>query len=158
MIGQRSMKILGILFLVFVLGFVLLAIVAPALNIQNQAVYTRVGVHRYEELRLQAAKGDISQAATSLRGVLDYWPLQVSHEGKFAGIVSAFRAGTVREIITRMRLLSREDLGDEPELWLKKYYREVDTQPSPQGGASASQPSSGETNQTPSAAASRRSR
>jgi hypothetical protein len=78
---------------------------------------------------MQAEKGDLSQAASALKEVLAFWPPKISHESSTAGVVGAFRDSTVREIITRMRTLSGEDLGADPEAWLRKYYKPGEMQP-----------------------------
>jgi hypothetical protein len=147
------MRILFVLLGVLIFGVTFLVL----LNAQSDATYTRAAVYRYQELRMASEKGDISQAATSLKDALVFWPPKIEHESRAAGVVAAFRDSTVREIITRMRLLSGENLGDDPDSWLKKYYKEEETQPNPQGGANGRQPASSETNSTSAEAASRRS-
>ncbi len=117
------MKILATLCVVFLCGFAFVAILLPAFNVHNQALYTRMGVQWYEQRRTEAAKGDISQAASSLKQVVEFWPLKVPRHGDFAGVVSAFQASTIREIIARMRSLAGEDLGEDPQPWLEKYYK-----------------------------------
>ena len=142
------MKVVVALFILFAFGFVVLLM----LGAQTETIYTRVAVSEYGRLRVEAEHGDISQAASALKGALAFWPLKVPHESRAAGVVAAFRDSTVREILTRMRSLTGEDLGSDPEPWLKKYYR----QPT-QGGADGRQPFSSETDGTSAAAASRRS-
>ena len=140
---------------VFICCLVLLLIIAPVLSGPNDRTYTRVAVYRYQELRMRAEKGDLSQAASALKEVLAFWPPKISHESSTARVVAAFRDSTAREIITRMRSLSGEDMGADPEAWLRKYYKAGQIQPSPQGGANGRQPTSSETNSTSGAAASR---
>lgn len=133
----------------------LLVIIAPVLSGANDRTYTRVAVYEYGRLRMKAEKGDLSQAASALKETLAFWPAKISHESSTAAVVAAFRDSTVREILTRMRSLSGEDLGTDPEAWLKKYYKPDEMQPNPQGGANGRQPSGSETNSTSGAAASR---
>jgi hypothetical protein len=147
------MKTLLVLLLLFACGIALLLMIAPILAGSNDRTYTRVAVYRYQELRLKAEQGDLSQAASALKDTLAFWPPKISHESSTAGVVAAFRDSTVREIITRMRSLSGEDLGADPEAWLKKYYKPQQMQPNLQGGANRSQPLGTETIQTSSAAA-----
>jgi hypothetical protein len=146
------MKVIVALLLLVAFGFVVLLM----LGAQTETTYTRVAVSEYERLRLEAENGDISQAASALRDALAFWPSKIPHESRAAGVVAALRNSTVREILTRMRSLSREDLGNDPEPWLKKYYK-GGAQPNPQGGANGEQPSASDTNRTPAAAAPRRS-
>jgi hypothetical protein len=108
-------------------GFIALAIVLPATRIEP--LYTHAGVERLEELRLKALHGDISQAASSLKNVVEYWPAKLGHEGGLSRVYELSRAGAIREIISRMRSLSGEDLGDDPKLWIEKYYRPETAQP-----------------------------
>ena len=154
-VGPRSMKTSLVFLGVLVCGLALLFIIAPVLSGANDRTYTRVAVYQYQELRMQAEKGDLSQAASALKEVLAFWPPKISHESSTAGVVGAFRDSTVREIITRMRTLSGEDLGADPEAWLRKYYKPGEMQPNPQGRANGRQPPSSETNSTSGAAASR---
>jgi hypothetical protein len=122
------MKTSLVVLVAFVCGLALLVVITPVLNGANDRAYTRVAVYRYQELRMKAEKGDLSQAASALKAVLAFWPPKISHESSAAGVVAAFRDSTVREIITRMRSLSGEEPGADPEAWLKKYYK-----PEPQG-------------------------
>lgn len=93
-----------------------------------------IGVERLGELRLKALHGDLSQAASSLNAVVDYWPSKLGHDGRLSRVYELSRAGVIREIISRMRSLSGEDLGDDPKLWTEKFYRK-ETPPPNQGGA-----------------------
>lgn len=147
--------------LAFVIGFAcglaVLLIISPVLSGASDRTYTRVAVYRYQELRTKAGTGDLPQAASALKEALAFWPPKISHGSGTAGVVAAFRDSTVREILTRMRLLSGEDLGAEPEVWLKKYYKPDEKQPTLQNAANQSQPLGSGTNQTSPAAGSGRS-
>ena len=147
------MKLVANIVGALILGAILLAIVIPWLATENQATYTRVAVYEYGRLRAQAENGDISEAAACLKDVQAFWPPQILHDGKFAGIVASFRDSTVHEIITRMRSLSGENLGDDPEPWLNKYYK---PRPNEGGPANRSQPVQPETDRTSAAAGSGR--
>ena len=136
-------------------GFIAVAVVLPATRIEP--LYTRAGVARLEQLRLKAVSGDVLQAAESLKEVTEYWPAKLRHEGDMSRIYELSRAGATREIISKMRNLSGEDLGEDPQSWIGKYYRKNATQPNPQGGANGRRPLGSETNRTSEAAASRRS-
>jgi hypothetical protein len=112
-------------------GFIALVVVLAATNIGP--LYTRGGVARLEQLRLKAVSGDISQAAMNLKDATEYWPPKVPHEGDLARVYELSRAGAVREIISRMRSLSGEDLGSDPQLWIDRYYPKDKTEPNPKG-------------------------
>ncbi len=134
-------------------GFIAVAVILPATRIEP--LYTRAAVARLEELRLKAIRGDISEAARSLKEATEYWPTKVRHEGDLSRVYELSRAGAIREIISRMRFLSGEDLGEDPQSWIGKNYRNDATQPNPQGGASGRQPVGLDTNRTSATAASR---
>ena len=91
--------------------------------VKTESLYMRVYVHFYEERRLAAVNGDINQAAKSLKSVVEYEPLKVSPEGDLGKALKIVCQGAIREIIARMRTLSGEDLGDDPQPWIRKYYR-----------------------------------
>jgi hypothetical protein len=103
--------------------FVLLAMILPTVNRQNALLYTHAAVGRLEELRLKALAGDISQAASSLNEAVGDWPTKVPNYGEYSRIYELARAAAIREIISRMRSLSGEDLGADPKLWIEKYSR-----------------------------------
>lgn len=106
--------------------FILLAMILPAMSQHTEALYTRIAVERLEELRLKAVRGDVSQAASSLKEVVEYWPTKVRHEGNFSRLYELSRGAAIREIISRMRSISGEDVGDNPKIWIEKYYRKGD--------------------------------
>jgi|GEM_PF-3101704 len=151
------MKAFLYLLVLFICGFALLLVIAPILSGSTERTYTRAAVYEYQRLRLKAEQGDLSQAASALKETLAFWPSKISHESMTAGVVAAFRDSTVREILTRMRSLSGEDLGADPEPWLNKYHKPEQSQPNQQGGANRSQPTGTATNQTSPAAGSGRS-
>jgi hypothetical protein len=121
------MKAIPLLLSACVGGFIAVALVLPASRIEP--LYTRAGVGRLEELRLEAIHGDMPQAAASLKAAVEYWPAKLSHEGHMSQVYDLARAGVIREIISRMRSLSGADLGDDPKLWIEKFYRKERTQP-----------------------------
>jgi len=136
---------------------VVVMFIVPAMNTQTSAGYTRWGIMWYDERRAEASKGDLARAAQSLNSVMEYRPTKVPTTGDFAQILDTFRASAVREIIARMRTLSGEDLGDDPNAWIHKYYKRDPSLPNEQGGANGEQPGRSQTNQAPAAAAPRRS-
>jgi hypothetical protein len=101
----------------------LLVLVFAAAGDHSKILYTKIAIMGYDDQRELAMKGDLSQAAASLKQVVDYWYTKAPREGHMADILKAFRASVIREIISRMRLLSGEDLGNDPQLWIDKYYR-----------------------------------
>jgi len=117
---QHSGK--GCLPWLLVLGLAIVFVIAfPA--VKTEAVYMRAYVNFYEERRLAAVQGDINQAAESLKSVAEHEPRKVSANGDLGKALKIVRQGAIREIITRMRTLSGEDLGDDPRPWISNYCR-----------------------------------
>jgi hypothetical protein len=137
------MKAIGIILIVLFAGFILLAMILPAMSLHTEALYTRAGVAHLEELRLKAVAGDISQAVASLKEVVEFWPPKLRHEGDLSRVYELSRAGVIREIISRMRSLTGEDLGNDPKLWIEKFDRKAKKQanhalePTPVGALSS---------------------
>jgi len=150
------MRTIAVLFLALGGIFALSLLILPAMGNHTEKIYTRIYVEWYEERRLEAIRGDLQQAAQSLKSVVEYKPLKVRPEGDPGRVLQLVRQGAIREIIARLRIQSGEDLGDDPEAWLKKYYRDGAARPNQQGAANGSEPVRPETNQTPAAAGSRR--
>jgi hypothetical protein len=116
------MRTVYILLLVLASIFVALLLLLPMMGSHTEKLYTRIYVQFYEEQRLEAVKGDLHRAAKSLNAVAEYKPLKVPADGELGRALKLVRRGAIREIIARMRALSGEDLGDDPEPWIKKYY------------------------------------
>ena len=70
---------------------------------------------------MEAVRGDLQQAAQSLKSVVEYEPLKVPPEGDLGRALKIVRQDAIGEIIARMRTLSGDNLGDEPEPWIRKY-------------------------------------
>lgn len=116
--------------------FILLALVLPGMSLHTGILITRHGVERMDALRLEAAKGDISQAASALKSVVEFSSSKIPREGDLACILETSRAGVIREIISRMRSLSGEDLGDDPKPWIEKYHHKIGPQANKRIGGS----------------------
>ena len=123
------MKFVGIVLLMLLAGFLMLAMALPGISLNTKVLYTRSAVQQLEKLRLEAAKGDVSQAASALKSVVEFSPSKVNRQQDLAQIFEASRASVIREIISRMQSLTGEDLGDDPKLWIEKYYRKKSSQP-----------------------------
>ena len=101
--------------------FFAVLLLLPLMACHTEKLYTRIYVHFYEERRLAAVKGDIQQAAENLKSVAEYKSLKVPAEGDLGRALKVVRQAAIREIIARMRTLSGDDLGEDPEPWIKKY-------------------------------------
>ena len=91
----------------FVVGFLIFLLVGD----ESEKVYTRISVVVYEQERSAACKGDMQQAAQSLKRVVEYQSPKVPADGQLGRALKLVRQGAIREIIARMRTLSGEDLG-----------------------------------------------
>ncbi len=117
--------------ILLVLGglFFVLLLILWLMGNNTEKLYTRIYVQFYEERRLAAVKGDMQQAAQGLKSVVEYEPLKVPASGDLGRALKLVRQGAIREIIARMRTLSGEDLGEDPEPWIKKYYHTGNSRP-----------------------------
>jgi hypothetical protein len=106
----------------------LLALILPKMTDKNDLIYTNLALERLEAFRLEALGGDISQAAYNLKEVVEDSPTKVPHDGDSSRTYELARAAAIREIISRMRSLSGEDLGEDPKLWIEKYSRKEPAQ------------------------------
>ncbi len=76
-----------------------------------------------EDMRLMAFKGDPYKATDYLNGAVQYYP---SGTKQITGshldfLVEQIRANAVREIIADLKTKTGEDLGEEPDAWIRKY-------------------------------------
>ena len=77
----------------------------------------------FEDMRAKALKSGITEAADCLRYVVFYYPSGTKQEAgsKLDRIVERERDNAARAIISYLRARTNEDLGDDPENWIKKY-------------------------------------
>ncbi len=85
--------------------------------------FAREQIEIFGEMRDQALESDVSGAADCLRYAVGYYP---SGTKQVAGsrldqIVERARNEASRAIIAHLRTKSGEDLGADPEKWIKKY-------------------------------------
>jgi hypothetical protein len=79
--------------------------------------------HIFEAMCEKAVQSDTEGAAGCLRYVVWYYPSGSKQDtgSRLDRIVERERAYAVRDIIAILRSKSSEDLGDDPEPWIKKY-------------------------------------
>jgi hypothetical protein len=77
----------------------------------------------FDEMRIKALQGDVADAAGCLEYVVRYYPSGTKQEtgSQLDRVVERDRALAVRDIIVYLRTKTGEDLGDNPEAWIKKY-------------------------------------
>jgi hypothetical protein len=64
-------------------------------------------------------------AADALAYTVTYYPSGTKHAtgSRLDRMVEQARASAIREIIAELRKKTGEELGDDPEVWIKKYGR-----------------------------------
>ena len=77
----------------------------------------------FEEMTNRASQSKLTEAADYLQYVVDYYPSGTKQQpgSKLDRIVERDRAHAIREIIAYLRQKTGEDLGDDPEQWIKKF-------------------------------------
>lgn len=106
----------------------LLAVVSVSLFIGYAPLKLRLAfaseqVHIFDEMRDKALHSDASGAAGCLAYVVNYYPSGTKQESgsRLDRIVESARGQSVREILAHLRTKTGEDLGTDPESWIKKY-------------------------------------
>lgn len=77
----------------------------------------------FEEMRTRALKSDPADAAGYLEYVVGYYPSGSKQEtgSQLDRIVERERALAVRDIVAYLRTKTGEDLGERPDVWIRKY-------------------------------------
>ena len=80
-------------------------------------------VHIFDEMRNRALQSDASGAAECLEYVVAYYPSGTKQEvgSRLDRMVESARVQSVREILAYLRTKTGEDLGSNPESWVRKY-------------------------------------
>jgi hypothetical protein len=77
----------------------------------------------FEEMRTRAVRSDVATAAGCLENVVNYYPSGTKQEtgSQLDFIVERERTLAVRDIVADLRSKTGENLGENPEAWIKKY-------------------------------------
>jgi hypothetical protein len=80
-------------------------------------------VHIFQEMREKALNSNVPGAAGCLEYVVNYYPSGTKQESgsRLDHMVESARAQSVREIVAYLRSKTGEELGTNPESWIKKY-------------------------------------
>ena len=80
-------------------------------------------VHIFDEMRDKALHSDAPGAAGCLEYVVNYYPSGTKQEtgSRLDRMVESARLQSAREILDYLRIKTGEDLGTDPEPWIKKY-------------------------------------
>jgi len=77
----------------------------------------------FDDMRTKALQSDAAGAAGCLQYVLDYYPSGSNQESgsRLDRIVERERRQAVRDIISHLRAKTGQDLGENPDAWIRKY-------------------------------------
>ncbi len=118
---KRLTVALAVLCGLLALAFVSLFIASAPLKLR--AAFASEQVHIFDEMRDKALHSDASGAAGCLEYVVNYYPSGTKQESgsRLDRMVESARGHSVREIVAYLRTKTGEDLGTDPEAWIKKY-------------------------------------
>ena len=118
---KRFTIVLGVLCGVLALVSVCLFIGYAPLKLR--VAFASEQVHIFDEMRDRALKSDASGAAGCLEYVVNYYPSGTKQEpgSRLDRMVPSARGQSVGGILAYLRTKTGEDLGTDPEPWIKKY-------------------------------------
>ncbi len=108
------------------LAFVSMSLFVGYAPLKLRLAFASEQVHIFDEMRDEALHSDASGAAGCLDYVVNYYPSgtkQVSGS-RLDRMVESARGQSVREILAYLRTKTGEDLGTDPESWIKKYAKQ----------------------------------
>jgi hypothetical protein len=119
--ARQQIKILGITSAVFF--FLCVGFGWSNVTLKLQAKFAQEQIRVFDEMSNRALSANPAQAAECLNYVLTYYPSGTKQERGSAldQIVEQQRERAIQEIITMLRVRTRDDLGRAPESWIKKY-------------------------------------
>ncbi len=119
--AQQQIKILGITSVV--LFSLCVGLGWSNATLKTQAKSAREQIVMLNEMSNRALVDNPAQLADRLRAVMTYYPSGTKQDKGSAldQIVEQQRDRVVQEIITMLRVRTRDDLGRAPEPWIKKY-------------------------------------
>jgi hypothetical protein len=85
--------------------------------------FARDQIEIFDEMRSHALQSDVSDAVSSLRYAISYYPSGTKQipGSRLDQIVERERSAAIRDIIAYLRTKTGEDLGDTPEGWIEKH-------------------------------------
>jgi hypothetical protein len=77
----------------------------------------------FDEMRMGALQSDAADAAGCLQYVVGYYPSGTKQEtgSRLDRMVEREREAAIRDIVVYLRTRTGEDLGTNPEAWVRKY-------------------------------------
>jgi ABC-type phosphate/phosphonate transport system permease subunit len=122
MSAKRSIVILGFVLLLFILGW-------QSWNyarLHLEVVFAEDQTQIFDDMRQKALQTDAIGAAESLEYVVNYYPSGSKQRtgSRLDKVVERERASVTHDIISYLRQKTGEDLGENPEAWIKKYAKD----------------------------------
>lgn len=118
---SRVVRVLSVL--VVMLAMLCIWLMRQQAKATEQAEFAQEQIRIFNELSNRALVGNPAQSAEYLRRVVTYYPSGTKLESgsPLDQIVELQRQRAIQEIITMLRVRTRDDLGRAPEPWIKKY-------------------------------------
>jgi hypothetical protein len=122
MSAKRSIVVFGVVLLLFILGW-------QSWNyfrLQVEVAFAEEQTQIFDEMRQKALQADAVGAAEFLGYVVNYYPSGTKQRAgsRLDKIVERERAFVTHDIISYLRQKTGEDLGENPEAWIKKYAKD----------------------------------
>ncbi len=118
---EQQKKVHTISTVVLLLLCVLFAWQYFALKSQTESARDQIAI--FTEMSNRSMAGNPAQAAECLAYVVNYYPsgTKQTHGSALDDLVERQRERAQQEIIAILRTRTRDDLGQKPEPWIKKY-------------------------------------
>lgn len=118
---KRWMMVLGIVCvgLLVLNGYFFWSYGLLRIRVEFASEQTRI----FEEMRTQAMQSDAAGAVGCIEYVVGYYPSGTKQEtgSQLDLMVERERALAVRDIVALLRVKTGQDLGENPEAWIRKY-------------------------------------
>jgi hypothetical protein len=118
---KRWMMVLGIVCvgLLVLIGYFFWSYGLLRIRVEFASEQTRI----FEEMRTQAIQTDAAGAVGCIEYVVGYYPSGTKQEtgSQLDHMVERERALAVRDIVALLRVKTGQDLGENPEAWIRKY-------------------------------------
>ena len=113
-------------FLCCLLAFLSVSLFIAYAPLKLRLAFASEQIHIFDEMRDKALSSDASGAAGNLEYVVNYYPSGTKQESgsRLDRMVESARSQSVREILAYLRTKTGEDLGTDPDSWIKKYAKQ----------------------------------
>jgi hypothetical protein len=93
--------------------------------LQLRVAFAKEQTEIFHEMRAKALQSDATEAADCLQYVVTYYPSGSKQQtgSRLDTLVERERTWAIREIIADLQSKTHEDLGPNPEPWIKKHAR-----------------------------------